>query len=210
MASKKQKYYVIWEGHEIGIVDSWQECKRLITNYSNAKYKSFTSLKEAETALNQGYFQYKKEEKSKEKVSLQAFANEIDFNSICVDAASSGNPGRMEYRGVDTQSKNQLFHQGPFPEGTSNIGEFLALVHGLALLKKNNSKRLIYSDSKIAMGWIKKKKCNTKLQPNPKNKALFELIQRAEHWLKTNSFTTEIRKWETKKWGEIPADFGRK
>ena len=103
-----------------------------------------------------------------------------------------------------------MFHQGPFKQGTNNIGEFLALVHGLAFLKKHNSDRILYSDSRIAMGWVKKKKCNTKLKMTAQNKALFELVERAETWLKTNTYTTQIVKWETKAWGEIPADFGRK
>ena len=42
------------------------------------------------------------------------------------------------------------------------------------------------------------------------NKEVFVLIQRAINWLNTNSYSTKIVKWETKKWGEIPADFGRK
>ncbi|MDP5044916.1 MAG: ribonuclease H, partial [Leeuwenhoekiella sp.] len=135
---------------------------------------------------------------------------EPNLYSIAVDAASSGNPGIMEYRGVDTQTQKQLFHQGPFKQGTNNIGEFLALVHGLAFLKKNNSDRIIYSDSKIAIGWVKKKKCNTKLTESPRNKDVYDLVRRAENWLKTNTYTTVIVKWETKAWGEIPADFGRK
>lgn len=133
-----------------------------------------------------------------------------NYNSIAVDAASSGNPGVMEYRGVDTRSGKQLFRQGPFPQGTNNIGEFLAIVHGLAFLKARNSNRIIYTDSRTAMSWVRKKHCNTKLQPNAKNEALFELVDRAEQWLKDNPYTTPIVKWETKAWGEIPADFGRK
>jgi ribonuclease HI len=130
--------------------------------------------------------------------------------SIAVDAASSGNPGIVEYRGVDTQTKKTLFHKGPFQKGTNNVGEFLALVHGLAYLKKIKSQRLLYTDSKTAMSWVLKKKCNTKLKSSLENQPLFELIQRAEQWLKSNTFSTKIVKWETKSWGEIPADFGRK
>ena len=116
----------------------------------------------------------------------------------------------MEYRGVDTKSKKQLFLQGPFEEGTNNIGEFLAIVHGLAYLKQHNSNRIIYTDSKTAISWVNKKTCNTKLEPNDKNKILFDLVQRALNWLKNNSYSTKVVKWETKAWGEIPADFGRK
>ena len=116
----------------------------------------------------------------------------------------------MEYRGVDTQTGKLLFHKGPYERGTNNIGEFLALVHGLAHLKKEGSDRIIYSDSRIAMGWVRKKKCGTKLAPHSSNKILFELIARAESWLKDNTYKTPVVKWETKAWGEIPADFGRK
>lgn len=135
---------------------------------------------------------------------------EPNLYSIAVDAASSGNPGRMEYQGVDTQTGKLLFHQGPYAQGTNNVGEFLALVHGLAYLKKEGSDRAIYSDSRIAIGWVRKKKCGTKLAPHPSNKILFELIARAESWLRSNTYSTSILKWETKVWGEIPADFGRK
>lgn len=210
MAAKKPKFYVVWEGHETGIYSTWDECKRYISNYPNAKYKSFTSINEAKVALNEGFYAHFKKTKKIEKDKINSASSSIDFNSISVDAASSGNPGKMEYQGVVTATKKVLFHQGPFPEGTSNIGEFLALVHGLAYLKQQNSNLLIYSDSKIAMGWIKKKKCNTKLKQSKRNEDLFELIRRAEAWLHNNNFATEIRKWETKYWGEIPADFGRK
>ena len=116
----------------------------------------------------------------------------------------------MEYRGVDTQTKKQLFIQGPFKKGTNNIGEFLALVHGLGFLKKNKSEIPIYSDSRIAIGWLKKGQCRTNLKITSENKDLFDFIKRAEKWLNENTYSTKILKWETKAWGEIPADFGRK
>ena len=130
--------------------------------------------------------------------------------SLSVDAACSGNPGRMEYRGVYTDSGEEIFHVGPFEQGTNNIGEFLALVHGLALLKKQNSPLPVYSDSVSAMAWVRNKKAKTTLIKNEVNQSLFELVERAEKWLKTNTYTTTILKWETQDWGEIPADFGRK
>jgi len=213
MAKKKQKYYVVWFGNPAGIYDSWNKCKKAIAGISGAQYMSFESLKEAKIAYNKEYKDYKGKSTSKKKTlsaAEKAKYGEPNLYSIAVDAASSGNPGKMEYRGVETQTKRQLFHQGPFVQGTNNIGEFLALVHGLAFLKKQHSDRIIYSDSRIAMGWVKKKKCNTKLKKSVKNKAVFDLIARAEHWLKANTYTTTVVKWETKAWGEIPADFGRK
>ena len=133
-----------------------------------------------------------------------------DYNSISVDAASSGNPGIMEYQGVDTKTKKLLFNLGPFKQGTNNIGEFLALVHGLGYLKQKNVAFPIYSDSKIAMSWVKAGQCRTNLPISAENQQLFDLVKRAEKWLKENKYATQILKWETKAWGEIPADFGRK
>lgn len=210
--AKKKKYYVVWKGKQPGIYHSWAACKEMISGFKNAQYKSFTSFDAAQKAFNRPYADYRSQKKSARSLSAEELSKfgDINFNSIAVDAASSGNPGIMEYRGVDTRTKKVLFHMGPFPQGTNNIGEFLALVHGLAFLDLHKSNRIIYSDSKIAIGWIYKKKCRTTLKPNQKNAELFELIARAEHWLKTHHFTTSIVKWQTRIWGEIPADFGRK
>lgn len=211
MGKKQQKFYVVWFGNPTGIFDTWKACQKAIQGVKGAKYKSFETREEAIKAYNREYSDYigkpKKTTLSKEQL---ARIGEPNLYSIAVDAASSGNPGIMEYRGVDTQTHKELFRQGPFQQGTNNIGEFLALVHGLAFLKKKNSNRIIYSDSKIAIGWVKRKKCNTKLKRNSKNETLFQLVDRAEIWLKTNTYSTKIAKWETKAWGEIPADFGRK
>lgn len=210
--AKKEKFYVVWEGKKPGIYLSWKDCKAMIDGYAGAKYKSFETFAKAKNAYNGDYNDFKGTSIKKRVLTADEKVKygEPNLYSIAVDAASSGNPGVMEYRGVDTQTLQQLFHQGPFKQGTNNIGEFLALVHGLAYLKKIGSDRLIYSDSRIAIGWVKKKKCNTKLTPSPKNADVVALIKRAEQWLKSNTYSTTIVKWETKAWGEIPADFGRK
>ena len=127
-----------------------------------------------------------------------------------VDAACSGNPGPMEYQCIDLQTGAQVFHFGPV-QGTNNIGEFLAIVHALALMEKQGIKdKVIYSDSYNAILWVKKKKCKTTLTRNSATEQLYQVIARAEQWLMTHNVTTPIIKWETKQWGEIPADFGRK
>jgi len=210
--AKKKKFYVVWFGNPAGIFDSWKECQRSIKGVTRAQYKSFLTFNEAKIAYNKEYADYKGKNTKKKTLTKEELdkIGKPNLYTIAVDAASSGNPGIMEYRGVDTQTHQQLFHQGPFQQGTNNIGEFLALVHGLAYLKQQISNRKIYSDSMIAIGWVKKKKCNTKLKQTSKNKKVFELLSRAEVWLKTNNYSTTIIKWETKAWGEIPADFGRK
>ncbi|WP_010136104.1 ribonuclease H1 domain-containing protein [Ochrovirga pacifica] len=211
--AKNKKYYVVWSGKIPGVYGNWNDCKKSIDGFPGAEYKSFTSKEEAEIAYTRSYLDYKGVNTKKPVVDKELLAKigEPNLHSIAVDAACSGNPGLMEYRGVDTQTHKQLFIQGPFKEGTNNIGEFLALVHGLAYLQKLGKTELpIYSDSKIAIGWIKAKECRTKITPTPNNKVLFNLIKRGEKWLQENAFKNPILKWETKAWGEIPADFGRK
>ncbi|RCT53552.1 viroplasmin family protein [Winogradskyella sp. KYW1333] len=211
--SKKKKYYTVWKGHNTGVFETWEDCKAQIKNFKGAQYKSFTSFEAAKKAYQEGSKEYIGKSKTfKSELSEEQLKKigEPNLNSICVDAAVSGNPGKMEYRGVVTKTKKQLFIQGPFEEGTNNIGEFLAIVHGLAFLKQKKSNRIIYTDSRTAMSWVKKKKCNTKLNRSDKNKSLFELVDRAIKWLNENKYSTTVVKWETKAWGEIPADFGRK
>ncbi len=205
----KQKFYVVWKGINPGIYASWEACKLQIENFEGALYKSFNTKELALEAYHKGAWSYIGKA-AKEKSSLDFISNGIIKDSIAVDAACSGNPGQMEYRGVYVANNQELFRIGPYEKGTNNIGEFLAIVHGLAFLKKQNLIIPIYSDSVNAMLWIKNKKCKTKLEPCEANQPVFELIERAEKWLKENSYQNKILKWETRKWGEIPADFGRK
>jgi len=210
--AKKAKFYVVWKGKRPGVYTTWEDCKAAITGYKGAQYKSFATFEQAKKAYDSNYEEYRGKKNSAPSLTPEQLLiiGEPNYHSISVDAASSGNPGIMEYQGVDTKTGKKLFRQGPFNEGTNNIGEFLAIVHGLAFLKQHQSDRIIYSDSRTAMSWVRKKSCNTKLVETTNNKELFDLIRRALKWLKNNSYNTPIVKWETKAWGEIPADFGRK
>jgi len=209
----KQKYYVVWEGVNPGIYTSWTDCQLQTKGFDGAKYKSFDTLEEAERALASSPYAYigkkAKEAGPQRSVNNSLLSADIIDNSLAVDAACSGNPGPMEYRGVHIASRQEIFHFGPV-KGTNNIGEFLAIVHGLALIKQKGFDMPIYSDSAIAINWIKQKKCKTKLPRTNETEKLFKMIERAEKWLRENTYTTRIYKWETKKWGEVPADFGRK
>ena len=200
----KQKFYVVWKGNNPGVYQSWEKCQNEIKNVNGALFKSFASFEEAKKAFDQGYEEYK------QSLDYKNISDGPELNSISVDAASSGNPGLMEYQGVDTNTKEILFKMGPFNNATNNIGEFLALVHGIAILEKKSEKKIIYSDSITAMSWVRKKHCQTKLKRNEKNEEVFVLVERAITWLKQNNYSVIIKKWDTKNWGEIPADFGRK
>lgn len=194
-----KRYYVVWKGRKTGIFSSWQDCKRQVDGYPNAKFKSFPTLEDAMAAFR-GDFSAERS-KGMEKGYIE--------ESISVDAASSGNPGMMEYRGVCTKTGEILFHFGPV-FGTNNVGEFLAIVHALAYLKEKNLPYPVYSDSQTAIGWVMKKKAGTTLPRQRETERLWQLIERAEEWLRSNPVNNPILKWETGQWGEIRADFGRK
>jgi ribonuclease HI len=214
MAAKKQKFYVIWVGAKTGVFDNWDTAKAQIQGFPDAKYKSFDSKAEADKAFAGKYWDFldfSKKNTPSVKTPTKVSKSAIIQESLSVDAACSGNPGLMEYRGVYTRTGQQLFHQGPFPQGTNNIGEFLALVHGLAYLKREGKPNLpIYSDSKTGISWVTKKKVKTELARTSRNEKIFDLIERALIWLDNNPYDNPILKWDTENWGEIPADFGRK
>lgn len=210
----KKKFYVVWEGRVPGVYDNWSDCKTQVEGFNGAKYKAFESEAEANRQFDAGYKQYFSNSKATEKGSTLPFLNSSDnqpiSDSLCVDAACNMVTRVMEYRGVDMQTKQVIFHKGPFKGGTNNIGEFLALVHGLALLQQQGSNKPIYSDSITAISWVRHKKHKSIVLPTEENLILFELLERAEKWLQTHTYQNPILKWDTNNWGEIPADFGRK
>ena len=207
--AKNKKYYVVWAGFKPGIYNTWEDCKRQVTGFDRAKYKSFKTKDEAEDAYNQSYETIVDLKGKKDLFNLKTKSKPIML-SLSVDAACKGNPGTLEFQGVLTATGTPAFSRGPYEMGTVNIGEFLAIVLGLAYLKKNKLDYPIYSDSKTAIVWVRKKRVNTKLEWTSKNAKLHASVLKALEWLKTNQYNNRILKWETKIWGEIPADYGRK
>lgn len=244
MSSNKQKYYVVWRGHEPGIYTSWPECQAQVMGYGGALYKSFRTEQEAREAFatppTPSVHAARKAKAASASAkddapmvphlpkaskgptgcpppppdwrndTVQPLPLEVKADALAVDAACSGNPGPMEYRGVYLATGEEIFHYGPV-HGTNNIGEFLAIVHALALLKQRGRTMTVYSDSRNALLWVKAKKCRTKLARTARTEKLFQLIERAEQWLRTHEYSDiPLLKWETRRWGEVPADFGRK
>ena len=207
--AKGKKFYVVWSGLNPGIYLSWDACQAQIKGVKGAVYKSFDSKEEAERAYASSAYSYMKKKADTPTFTLDTLPPVVERYALAVDAACSGNPGPMEYRGVYLGDGKEIFHFGPV-HGTNNIGEFLAIVHALAMLDKQGLKMTIYSDSRTAISWVRKKCCKTQLERTEETEQLFQLIERAEIWLKSHRVTVPIVKWETEQWGEVPADFGRK
>lgn len=205
----KQKYYVVWKGRKTGIFTSWVECEKQVKGFVGAQYKAFESESEADAAYLAHYDDYKGKPSSTGKWRMAS--RKPSLPSICVDAACSGSPGKLEFRGVNTETGDEIFRAGPYADGTNNIGEFLAIVHALTWQTKHNMNVPIYSDSENAISWVYTGECKTKLKHSPKNAILFALIHSAENWLAENELSEDmVLKWDTGLWGENPADFGRK
>jgi ribonuclease HI len=207
-AMPKDKFYVVWKGRKPGIFATWDECSAQVSGFAGAEYKAFPSRAAAEAAYRARYDDFKGKPFSSQ-AWLFAPSKPI-LPSLSVDAACSGSPGPVEYRGVETETGREIFRLGPYADGTNNIGEFLALVHALAWMQKNGQSMPIYSDSETALAWLRTKHCKTSLARTKKNEEIFTLIARAEAWLVEHDMRVKLLKWDTNAWGEIPADFGRK
>ena len=148
MASRK--YYVVWSGLAPGIYDTWDEARVQVEGVAGARFKSFSNIEDATNAFRGSY-----EDQASLLISLARQQPDMTLfgefptirtDAIAVDGACSGQPGPMEYRGVEVATGRELFHVGPLPGGTNNIAEYLALVHALAYLDKlGDHERPIYS-----------------------------------------------------------------
>lgn len=217
-----KKYYVVWAGRVPGVYDNLEDALEQVDDYPGASFKGYESAEEAAQAFRRGCARSDGAEIGSLLLNAQRdnlpkgnrkdymSIPEIDLNGWAVDAACSGNPGRMEYRGVELMTGRELFRVGPLEHSTNNIGEFLAIVHALSLMHQRGERHTIYSDSVTGMAWVRDRKVKTQLARNAKTEKSFRLMERALSWLNTHSVDVKIRKWDTDRWGEIPADFGRK
>ena len=211
----------MWEGRHPGVYEDWEDAREQVENFPGAKYKAFASQDDAIAAFRR-YMANDGVPLGELLVGASAAGTragkevdyfdfpEIDLHGWAVDASCMGNPGVMEYRGVDLLSGSEIFRVGPFQDATNNIGEFLAIVHALALQFRTGEWHTIYSDSATGMSWVRNRRIKTTLRPTARNERLFELMQRGINWLSTHQYDARILKWQTQLWGEIPADFGRK
>ena len=220
--SSNKKFYVVWKGRRTGIFTDWADAREAVEGFEGARYKGFTSSEEASRAWRGEAGRSDRDDLAKlvsaasghrlPKTGQPDYMTipEIDLKGWAVDASCMGNPGIMEYQCVELMSGRVLFRVGPFKDATNNIGEFLAIVHALALMDRQGEWHTLYSDSMTAMAWVRNRTVKTKLQETPANRKVFELLARALAWTRTHTWKCRVLKWQTDLWGEIPADFGRK
>ena len=222
MPDYTKRFYVVWKGRNPGVYDNLDDAMEQVDNYPDALFKSYPSAAEAAEAYRKAEARADKQDiknlvLNSQRVNIPAAGKpdymqfpEIDLNGWAVDASCQGNPGTMEYRGVELMTGRELFRVGPFQKSTNNIGEFLAIVHAMALMQSKGENHTIYSDSVTGMSWVRNRKVKTTLERVAANEKSFQMMERALSWLNLHSFRPKILKWQTERWGEVPADFGRK
>lgn len=201
-----QKFYIVWKGRAPGIYATWDEARAQVEGFPGAQFVSAKNEALARAAFEGSYQEFIT---GNVNVTAKLIPPEVR-QGYAVDASLPGESGLVEYRGVKIDRGREIFRHGPFAGGTNNIGEFLAIVHALALFKRRKITAPLYSDSRTALAWVREKRAKTELVRTERNAKLFEMIERAEAWLGENDYATPVLKWDTEAWGENPADFGRK
>ena len=198
-----KKWYVVWSGKQPGIYTNWEDAKTQVHGFAGARFKSYKQKEDAEHAYRIG-------PDSTPIDACKTIVPDHVLHSISVDAACSGNPGLVEYQGVYTDTQTVIFHRKIDGFGTNNLGEFLAIIHAIQWLDQQGESMPIYTDSGTAMAWIRRKYVNTSLQKGSKTAPILNDVTDAIEWLRGYNGTYNLQKWDTKSWGEIRADFGRK
>lgn len=217
-----KKLYVVINGYEPGVYSTWEECKKNVNGFSSPLYKSFKesdlkseNIDEKDIEFLNFYNKCNKKDQSIKTPVKKIVDLQIIEDSICVDGACSGNPGLGEFRCVDVKSGEVIFSSSEYENTTNNLMEFFALCEAVkyTLSLAPDKRRPIYSDSITAMAWVRDRVCKTSLRPMKGNYDSYSSIKFWDKWLKENDLKIKdcnILKWDTKKWGEIPADFNRK
>lgn len=204
------KHYVVRNGYKPGIYTTRDEAKSQIEWYPWAKYKSFPNLETAQQAYEHNFVG----EKGKyTQDHLRILMKEDYDKAIATDAACPSNPWPIEYRGVSIKDNKEIFTIWPLSSGSTNIAEYLGIIHGLAWMMEHPEYSILYSDSKIAINRVESNTFRTQIQEDDSNQELRNIIRRAQDRLQNNHHRKQsisIKKRPTKLRGQIPADFGRK
>jgi len=169
-----KKFYVVWQGRETGIFTDWSTCKKQIEKFAGARYKSFKTLGEAESAFSGHSVTTSSVKKKPTRQTVKTYtASEIavmDLDTkIFTDGGCEPNPGEAGsgvavYR---NDKVDELWYGLYNPKGTNNTAELNALHQALIMAKdeiKKEKSVAIFCDSKYsiqcvtqwAVGWEKK------------------------------------------------------
>lgn len=156
--AKKFYAYLLIEKKIEGIVENWEECKR-VTKGTKARYKSFSTKKEAADWLaSGGNYENKKQEKKRVQASLP--------EAVYFDAGTGRGIG-VEVRVTDVNGNSLLHHSkyskwinqyGNIPLGsdrTNNYGELLGLYLAIEIAQKLEINHILGDSNLVLYFWSK-------------------------------------------------------
>ena len=124
MANYNKRFYVVFNGRQPGVYDNIDDALDQVDDYPGASFKSFATAQEASEAFRRSsarqdstdlgaLLKQASDETNPIERRTDYFAfPEIDLNGWAVDASCLGNPGVMEYRGVELMSGREIFRVG--------------------------------------------------------------------------------------------------
>ena len=152
---KIKYFYVVRKGRRTGIFTTYAECEAQVKYYPGAIYKIFSTLAAAEYALKYGWNRSNKMPSNFNNCKVEINVSLPSSPCLCTDG-SKIKLNSIEYRTVEYPSRKELFRYGPYPNGSNNIAEFLGLVATIRYCKHHSIELPIYTDSSVALIWVKK------------------------------------------------------
>ena len=165
-----KKYYAVKVGKSTGIFETWDECKKQVTGFSGAIYKSFQSLDKAKEYLDDKNIALKSEEFEFEITSDDEIIAYVD---------GSYKKDTLEYGyGVVLILKDdivELYGKGQNPEVAKSrnvTGELFGSVRAISeAIKLGKKKIIIFYDYQGISSWANGEwKCNLPLTMGYKDK----------------------------------------
>jgi len=166
-----KKFYVVWQGRETGIFTDWDSCKKQVDQFAGAKYKSFKTRQEAESAFNGSSSSTTKSVSSSSPVKKKSSSNTVKTYTaaeisalqeevkIFTDGGCIPNPGKAGtgialYR---NNRINELWYGLYNPNGTNNTAELNGLNQALIIAQaelEQGKSIAIFCDSKYSIQCI--------------------------------------------------------
>lgn len=136
------KYYAVKHGKVPGIYTTWDECKKQVNGFPNARYKSFTTKEDAISFMNLGNNHSSSDQESK-------------LETICIYTDGSYANGKMgigiHFPNKEYPDVSQYICPSNLTEGknTNNVAELMAIECSLHIIKdmKSGYNVIIYTDS---------------------------------------------------------------
>lgn len=192
-------------GGEIREFKTWRDCKGFMDSkrYAYAAGPTYEEALEKLQASREKQYAYIDGTAKPRGSKTAEESGPRPTKGITSDCGTHGNPGPCEYQVTDIKG-NRLYyiHLGVH---TNNYAE-LSGIEGMIKIAVERGETELWTDSKIAMGWIRTGRVGEGVRERDE---ILKIVGRIQELFKQHP-QLNLRKWNTKSWGQIPSDFGRK